>query len=647
MKLSRAVICIILAVTFTGCSNIKNKYATIPLVPALSEKEVIDYYKESLNYENVVSRNLSVKTGGYELKDVSEDTKTQLMELQNIIESELNSNAYIEGSNISKEQYEYIKCIVDDKILYKKAIAKLSEAVDLYFVDVEYSTKAQEAGKFKSDAQYLGIHGAFERLLDGTSRVNRDLLSKAEWMISDYESKNTIDTETKADEEVDNATAENMDTLVTPEDNTIPLVDNTVATVDDTVDNTNYTENISTETNNEAETTREIGREPVIDIEVYNNIVGSSLTQTSNMPQLDLVYEPSTAKGNISGYGIFPHGERAAAELKYNRASSEGTVVLRYIFMNSTTEFGKIDFVDIYMMNLDVNTNTLEDNTNIIPEFVGEELKKVLERSDRAINNNDISALMSGKIYKDIGVAVLNGHFQNNVHLTRKISNLNKILDRQDNTYIAEVESLTQEGIRGIGSQGTYKDTYIMVFKQEGVNFIIYDYIWVKRETIKEPSIKLDDITKKRLICLGLRGEVPEESKQQIVELLHGLYTASTNRELKGMYNSFESDENLLLSSKKEYLNSQLRQWLTKKGVNNVAIYTGRPVEWLGGTGKQAELITEELIDYEGQNIGQYMRTYYLVSNLSGQWAIQEMKTIELRDVTEDELTQIKIRIAQ
>ena len=44
--------------------------------------------------------------------------------------------------------------------------------------------------------------------------------------------------------------------------------------------------------------------------------------------------------------------------------------------MNSTTEFGKIDFVDIYMMNLDVNTNTLEDNTNIIPEFVGEELKR-------------------------------------------------------------------------------------------------------------------------------------------------------------------------------------------------------------------------------------------------------------------------------
>ena len=94
------------------------------------------------------------------------------------------------------------------------------------------------------------------------------------------------------------------------------------------------------------------------------------------------------------------------------------------------------------------------------------------------------------------------------------------------------MESLTQEGIRGIGSQGTYKDTYIMVFKQEGVNFIIYDYIWVKRETIKEPSIKLDDITKKRLICLGLRGEVPEESKQQIVE--YYLYMLLQQR-LKGI----------------------------------------------------------------------------------------------------------------
>ena len=145
-----------------------------------------------------------------------------------------------------------------------------------------------------------------------------------------------------------------------------------------------------------------------------------------------------------------------------------------------------------------------------------------MERSDRAICNNDISALMSGNIYNDIGVAVLNGLYQNNTYLLRKISNVEKVIGRKDNYYLVQVVSMIQEGPRGTNAYGTYKDTYQMVIEQQGLKFIINDYVLIKRELIKEPQFELDSSIIKRLAALGLRGTISEESKEAIKELLNG-----------------------------------------------------------------------------------------------------------------------------
>ena len=67
--------------------------------------------------------------------------------------------------------------------------------------------------------------------------------------------------------------------------------------------------------------------------------------------------------------------------------------------------------------------------------------------------------------------------------------------------------------------------------------------------------------------------------------------------------------------------------------------------EWIGGADNQVELITEEIIIYEGQDTAQYMQMYYLVSNLNNKWVIDEMKALEIRDISGEELEQIKARI--
>ena len=62
-------------------------------------------------------------------------------------------------------------------------------------------------------------------------------------------------------------------------------------------------------------------------------------------------------------------------------------------------------FVNVFPTNIEVD-NKLEGEPTIVPMFVEEEIKKVVERSDRSIANNDLAGLMSGNIHSDLGVAM-------------------------------------------------------------------------------------------------------------------------------------------------------------------------------------------------------------------------------------------------
>lgn len=596
----------------SGCAFKSSSPAKdLPLVEALSEKEVIDYYKEALKYENIVERNIQVHEVTYELKEMSNSIKPKVRELKNAIEKELYSHTYKNSNMLSEQQYYYIKSIIDDKILTNGKIIKEAESLGYYFMDVEYDIAKNNTGKFLEKAQYLGIHGAFKKDVYGNVSFDERFIK-----VYDQKAAGAI---TIIDDAADNFQSD-----------TIEYIDN---------QEENSTEQVRVDFNNTY-----IGRKIQLDISTYNKLSGSSLNQTAFMPPLKMVYETNKESGVMSGFGIYPQGEFGLKTFGYNRNQLRGKLVLRFVFKQDILNKEKINFTGVYPVSISID-NKLEDAEQLVPDFVREEIEKIVERSDRAICNNDISALMSGNIYNDIGVAVLNGLYQNNTYLLRKISNVEKVIGRKDNYYLVQVVSMIQEGPRGTNAYGTYKDTYQMVIEQQGLKFIINDYVLIKRELIKEPQFELDSSIIKRLAALGLRGIISEESKEAIKELLNGLYQASTDRKLKGMYDSFNDDTTLLSSSHKEYLNSQLRGWLVRYGVNVKSTYKGIVTEWIGGADNQVELITEEIIIYEGQDTAQYMQMYYLVSNLNNKWVIDEMKALEIRDISGEELEQIKARI--
>lgn len=297
-----------------------------------------------------------------------------------------------------------------------------------------------------------------------------------------------------------------------------------------------------------------------------------------------------------------------------------------------------------------------KDNGITVPDFVLSELKQVIERADRSVNNADVAGLMGGNIVEDAGAGLQLGQYGEYVNIVYYISNLDKIMQRNGNVYLCRVERFVEDSGYWDGSTAKYTDVLYYVIRQDGLDFKINDYVLVSRNLESMPTPDGDASIVRRLTALNLSGEVTDKQKEGVTSLLSDLYSASTNRILEGglndagefvpgMYDCFNTDTDLLTEERKEYLNSQIRGRLTKHGTNIGAKYSGIVIQWVGGNDKQCELATEELIEYEGINEGLYLQTYYLVSNYDGKWKIDDITTMKSQTVTDSELDTLMSRI--
>lgn len=557
----------------------------IPLVPALSQKEVIDYYKQSLAYDTIASRTMKPNQVTYELQEVEGQAKTRVTEEAYKIEALLAKNTVTPADGINANIHQYIKYVLDDKKLTRNGEVDVKEALGYYFVDIGYNISAKEPGTFNENIKYLGINGALKE---------------------DYATKQIVVDSTfmeKAQSDVQKYLAENPDykTEKSP-----------VAGV----------------------------RAPLNDVVLYNKAAGMSLTQTAMVPPLSMVYQ-MPAEG-LSGYCLFPQGSFTLRDFGYSRSKMSGTAKLKYVFKKDILDPTKIEFTNVYVTEYTLEQTPDIDESTVAPDFVFTEAEKIVERSDRAISNNDLSALMSGKIYDDIGVGILYGNMRNYCYNQRHMSKVKSIVGRTDHKYLIEFETTTQEGPRETETVGTYIQNGYMVVQQESTEFHITDYVITKMEMSKEPQISLESTIMKRLAALNLTGEVTKDAREGISELMQKLYTSSTERQLQDMYDCFNTDTNLLSSTHREYLNSQLRGWLIKYGTNSKSEYIGTVSQWIGGADNQVEFFTNELIDYTGKDQGLFMQNYYLVSDYEDKWVIDEMKVVESKDVSGAELASIK-----
>lgn len=652
------------ATTLTGCSSVFKEDATqLPLVAALSEKEVIDYYAKSLSYDSIVTKNLDVDRVLYETKDVEDQAKIKkLQELQKKTEKALGEMNYTYSDELAEildeNTFHYIKTFLNDKKLTNPKVISIKEAIGYYFIDVDYEVSNRSIGSFTNKISLLGINGAFVKNYNGADTIDNAYLRKAVKELNKHYQSNRISKTATYNEssgllaitgEGNYAPLDYTNTTITEtveqETQTVETTENEVETTETVVD---YNQNISTVMNN---------RYPKIDLSEFNRIVGSSTRETAYMPKLSLVYNIPPAEGTIGGIGAYPSGANGLARYQFSRSQISGTIKLRYVYKDAVNDPSKIVGVNVYPISMIMNSGIGNLNANeagalLMPEFLKTEFEKLLERSDRAIINNDMTALMSGKIFTDSGMAVLTGYEGNYVNVLRQMTTFRRLVtrDTKNNSYVIEVERLRQEGPKGADVYGTYIDTGYIVIEQYGSEFFITDSYITLREMKTEPDINPDSAITKRLVALNLAGAVSEENKVGITKLMDDLYLASTNRLLygpkeingvtieKGMYDCFNDDVSMLSSTRKEYINASIREQLVKHGVDTAAEVKGAITSWIGGADRQAEFTTEEVITYQGRSTGTRMEVYYLVSNMEDKWVIDERTVISMEEQSGDAL---------
>lgn len=404
-----------------------------------------------------------------------------------------------------------------------------------------------------------------------------------------------------------------------------------------------------------------------LDTQLINKIIGSSTGETAMIPDLDFIYIKPGTEGTISGFGIYPAGADGLKTFGFDRDELAGTITLRYVFKDDSKGSGDILGVNIYAIEEEItNGINISSNNVLIPDFLQREFEQMVERADRIMVNGDISGLLSGNIFEDIGVGVLRGYKDKSTGIQKYMSTIRQIINRDtaNNSYLLEVETTTIEGAKDVDSYGTYKDISYVVIQQQGNKFVITDWCRASRTMTNEPAIDPDSNVQKRLIALNLAGVISDDSKDSIKVLLGNLYTAGTNRLLrgpkdiiiggetktlnKGMYDCFSSDASILSSDELEYENSTLRNILIKHGTDIQAIYSGTVTEWIGGYEDQAEFTTEELVTYQGLNCGYYMQVYYLAHIENDEWVIAERTVLDEYEITDAEkLASVQERVGQ
>ena len=179
-------------ISMAGCGDAGEvRTSKLPTVGYSSSKDVRDYYKAQMNYDNVITRTSTVNYTKYEKHAVQEETANKILGIQQAVEKLLSSNTYDASSEgakyMTEDAWAYFKSDLEDKELYDGVVGNVTEADGFYFVDVTYKMRATNAiGQFTNYAPLVGINGAFIRDADGNDHVEPYYLASICTALNNY-----------------------------------------------------------------------------------------------------------------------------------------------------------------------------------------------------------------------------------------------------------------------------------------------------------------------------------------------------------------------------------------------------------------------------------------------------------------------------
>lgn len=669
MKLNKRILALVIALqsipSLTGCST-RIDVNKLPTTGFSQTKDVRDYYKAQMNYDNVITRTNNVNYTQYEKHSVTDETAQKIKQAQKDIEQLLSQNIYDSSAAGAKYMDEsawaYFKSDLEDKELSNPSVGEVTEADGFYFVDVTYDLKqTDKIGEFTNYTPLVGINGAFIRDSANVDHVEPYYLASICTALNNYYAENNISTRLNYDGTTFQITSDGS------EANVIDVPDsyyNDVVNGPDTQE-TDGQEAGTQETDAQATDTNEIsvqegwdgtitndsvsalgGRDNPIDITVINNLVGAQLRSRAYLPKIDLVYTVADSNA-LSGWAIYPQGIHDLSSYGYNRSGVNGTCKVRYVFKQDLNDPTKIDGYNAYIVE-ETNNYGIENsgNTVFVADYVMTELNKVIERWDRAVVNNDLPGMQSGNLLKDMGMGIDYAYKFSNGNIARRVQTLRKVLGRNtdDNTFLLDVETYTEEGSKSSDLMGQYISEYYVTVKQIGQGFYITDWALQNRKLQMEPDINPDKSTQRRLVALNLSGDVDDATREEIRSFMADYYLAcnklagndfeytnnGTTVTKRGLYSLVEADPTMLdEDSRKDLLETVVNYMQKNNGASN---YVGSITEWIGGTETQVEIQTEELWTWN-TGTAEYQTVYYLLSHMGDQWVLDQRTVLSSQTV--------------
>lgn len=671
MQLSKRILALVLAMSQTlglvGCSA-RVDINDLPTTGFSQTKDVRDYYKAQMNYDNVITRTNNINYTQYEKHQVTAETAAKIKEAQAAVESLLSQNVYDASAPGAKYMDEsawaYFKSDIEDKELSNPSVGDVTEADGFYFVDVKYNIKQTNAiGQFTNYTPLVGINGAFIRDSQETDYVEPYYLASICTALNNYYSENGQSTRLNYDgvtfqitsdgseasvmevpeqyyEDVVNGpdTEETVEETIDPETGEVIPSETTDENVDGAVDENEVTiqedwDGLITDESVSSIT----GRENPIDITVINSLVGASLRSRAYLPRIDLVYTVADSNA-LSGWAIYPQGSHDLQSYGYDRNGVNGTCTVRFVFKQDLDDPTTITGYNFYIVE-ETNNYGIENSgdTVFVADYVMTELNKVIERWDRVVVNNDLPGMQSGNLFKDMGMGIDYAYKYSTGNISRRIQTLRKVLGRntEDNTFLLDVETYSEEGSKSSDITGTYIYEYYVTVKQDGQSFYVTDWALQSRELQREPDINPDKSTQRRLVALNLSGDVDEATREEIRGFMADYYLAAnrlagndfeyTNNGVtvtkRGLYSIVESDAAMLDEDQRTDLLETVVNYMQKN--NGATNYVGSITEWIGGTENQVEIQTEELWVWKS-GTAEYQSVYYLMSHMEDQWVIDQ-----------------------
>ena len=574
-----------------GCGS--NEYLSIPIVDSPTQYELYERFKDNISsdaytirggayvYENVVY----IGTPSY----IKDDVDARLAEIEDALAKDYYDESM--ADLITENEFNYIKCQMDDRVYERQSVDFEGYSSGVAVVDVTYKGTIKKQS-IKSDyAKYFGVNGVFIKddkdngnvIRDDTYilRINREIL------------KHFTDTD---EEEISEMTEDDISGLA------FEFV------------------NKNTEGQN---------------VKLYNQVVGSSMSQIAAMPDIRELVTPESNNGKLGGYGIYTQGGDIAlctGDPDYvNKQVS--TMTIRYVFsvneLKNTCELQKL-----YVKNYALDLNIPFDNT-VVSEAVNQEINIMLDRADKAILNGDLGALASQEIYYNNRCGIYWGLYNDCTYITKRSTSVSDYVGRETmdgvNKYFIIANTYTSERVKGDGEQtAVYNDVYwlLLTLSGETEEFVISDYVLVSRELIKEPENEYEDEYRGIIQALSVDSEISNEDKQSIRTILDEYETLTENRDFDTIKNNVNTISGVMTQYDLEKYIGQVQDNANARGKSKTIDVSNAVVNYITGNAVQMEVIVDELIDY-GDGYGMYSSIYIMFRKEDNEWKITEIRYID------------------